>query len=156
MAWRRKKLKWNLGGNKCFENSSAEIIFKLKVGHENSVIWYHKYSNLIHVDQNHDNSYQPIPDDLTNILSINDSADICVIEKILFFLVHFIHTPYLVPAPPILTFGTVSDPRSSLHDTSAEIVIHKGNTTSHNNPPNLVTNIPADLDSDPSFSDSSL
>ena len=53
-------------------------------------------------------------------------------------MVHLVHTPSPVPATQIFTYGTASDP------------------TPHNNPPNMLTNIPADPDSDPGLSDSSL
>ena len=63
----------------------------------------------------------------------------------------------LVPAPrTVFTHGTASDPPSQSHDSSLEIVTPKGNHTPRNNQYNTVPNIPADLDSDPSFSDSSL
>ena len=48
-----------------------------KIGRKNSVIWNNKDSNSIHVDSNHPNLKQPIPENLTHIISINDSADIC-------------------------------------------------------------------------------
>ena len=48
---------------------------------------------------NHTKLNQHIPDYSTNIRSINDSADICTIEKILLSPVHLVHTPYPVPAP---------------------------------------------------------
>ena len=54
-----------------------------KVGRKNPEIWDHKYSNLVHVDLNHTEYNQSIPDDLTNIGSIHDSYNICSIEKIL-------------------------------------------------------------------------
>ena len=52
-----------------------------KVGRKNSVIWYHKYSNLIHVDPNHSDLTQPIPGELKNIRSINDSSYIHAMNK---------------------------------------------------------------------------
>ena len=76
-----------------------------KVGRKNSVIWNHRDSDLIDVDPNHTNSNQPIPNDSTNIGSINDSADIHVIENILSSPVHLVHTTYPVPAPPLFTYG---------------------------------------------------
>ena len=51
-----------------------------KFGRGNYVIWNHKDYDSIHVDPNHINSNQSIPDDLTNIRSINDAAGICEIE----------------------------------------------------------------------------
>ena len=46
----------NLGGNKFFEKTERENISEVeKVGRKNSVILNHKYSDLIHVDQNHTN-----------------------------------------------------------------------------------------------------
>ena len=38
-----------------------------KVRRKNSVIWDHKYSDLIHVDPNHIDSDQPVPKNSTNI-----------------------------------------------------------------------------------------
>ena len=55
----------NLGGKKT-EILSAKIISKFKIG-QKSIIWNHKDYNSIHVDPNHANSNQPIPDNLTNI-----------------------------------------------------------------------------------------
>ena len=113
-----------------------------KVGRKNSVIWNHKDSKSIHVDPNHTKSNQSIQDNLTNIVSISDSSDICAIEKILSLLVHWVHTPYLVPTTGIFTYGTASDPRSPSHEPSTEIVTHKGNHTLRNKPPNLLPNVP--------------
>ena len=139
----------NLGGNNFFEKTERENISEVeKVGRKNSVILNHKYSDSIHVDQNHTNSNQPITYNSTKIASINDSADIFLIEKILSSPVHLVHTPYLVPFPPIFTYGTSSDPRSPSPDSSPESVTPKGNLTSCNNPPNLVPNVPSDPDSD--------
>ena len=108
-----------------YENAEHKNIFQAeKVGCKNSVIWNHKYSDLIHVDPNHTNLNQPIQSDLTNIGLINDSADICVIEKILSFPVHLVYTPSQVPATPIFPFGTASDHRSQSHDSLEEIVTH--------------------------------
>ena len=107
---------------------------------------------MIHVDPNHTNSDQPIPDDLTNIGSINNSADICAIEKTLLSSIHFVHTPYPVPAPLIFTYRTASDPLSPPHDSSSESMTPKLNPTPRNNPSNPVLNLPADMDSDTSSS----
>ena len=72
----------NLGGNKLFENVECKNNFEIgNVGRKNSVIWNHKESDLIHVDPNHTNLNQPITANLIKIGSINDSADISVIEK---------------------------------------------------------------------------
>ena len=54
-----------------------------KVGRKNSVIWDHKDSDSIHVNPNHVKSNQLIPADSTNVVSINDLANICAIENIL-------------------------------------------------------------------------
>ena len=70
-------------------------------------------------------------------------------------MVHLVHTPPLVPASPIFTYGIASDPTSPFHDSSAEIVTPKGNPKPHNNTPNEVPNVLAEPDSDPSLSDSS-
>ena len=61
-------------------------------------------------------------------------------------MVHLVHTPYMVPAPRTFTYGKASDPRSPSHDSSEESVTPKGNTTTCNNPPNTVPNIPNDPD----------
>ena len=63
----------NLGGNNIFENTDLENNFEdEKVGPENSIIWYYKYSNSIHVDMNHYKLNQLILGDSTNIRSITD------------------------------------------------------------------------------------
>ena len=72
------------------------------------------------------------------------------------FPVHLVHTPYPVPAPPIFSYGTASEPRSQYHDSSEEIVTPNGNPTPRNNPPNQVPNVPDDPGSDPILSYSSL
>ena len=47
---------------------SAKIIFKLKkVGHKNDELWNHKDYESIHVDKNHTDSNQSIPDDSKKI-----------------------------------------------------------------------------------------
>ena len=59
--------------NNIFENSERKNNFWVeKVGRENSVIWYHKYSNSIHVDTNHADYNQLIPEYSTSIGLIND------------------------------------------------------------------------------------
>ena len=70
-------------------------------------------------------------------------------------LVHLVHTPYPVPAPPIFNYGTASDPRSPSQDSSEESATPKGKNITHNNPPKTAPNVPADPDSDPSSSYSS-
>ena len=65
------------------------------------------------------------------------------------------HTPPSVLASPIFTYWRASDPPSPLHDYSAESITPKGNTNPFGNPPNPVTNVPTDPDSDPSSSYSS-
>ena len=72
------------------------------------------------------------------------------------WLVHLVHTPFLVPASPIFNYVTASDPQSPSHDSLAESVTQKVNPTPRNNNHNLVPNVPDDPDSDPSLSDSSL
>ena len=111
---------------------------------------------MIHVDPNHTESNQPIPEDSTNILSINDSADICLIKNILSSPVHLVNTTYLVPDPQIFTYGIASDPQSPSYDSSSESVTPKGNTTPRNNPHNPVPKVPAEPDLYPSLSDYSL
>ena len=86
----------------------------------------------------------------------HDSANICEIEKILTSTVYWVHTPHSVLASPIFTYWRASDPLSLLHDYSAESITPTGNTNTCGNPPNPVTNLPADPDSDPSSSYSSL
>ena len=121
MAWRRKKLKLNLGGNNIFENTEQENNFGFeKAGRKNSVFVHHKDSNSICVDPNHADSDQLVPANLKNIGSITYSADICAIEMMLSWIgkskdveahalhtltnnhaltVHLVHTPSLVTAP---------------------------------------------------------
>ena len=83
------------------KNSECENIFEvIKNGHKNSVIWNKKDYGSIHVDQNHIKSNQYIPGSLTNIRSINNSADIHEIEKILTSMENLVHTPSTVPAQP--------------------------------------------------------
>ena len=109
-----------LRGNKNFENAERKNNFEVeKVQRKNSVIWNYEYSNSIHVDLNHSKLNQPIRDYLTTVRSLNNSADIRAIEKILTSPVHLVHTPPLVPASPIVFYGRASDPTSSPHDSSA-------------------------------------
>ena len=77
---------------------------------------------------------------------------------------HTTHTPYMlhsfnlhppVIAPRMVNYGT-SDPPSTLHESPSESVTPQGKLTPHNNPLNLVLNIPSDPYSDPSSSYSSL
>ena len=105
---------------------------------------------MIHVDPNHTKSNQPITANSTNIISINDSANICEIEKIFEYPVHS-----LVHVSPIFNYVIASDPPSPLYDTPAESVKPTGNPNPYNNPPNTAPNVAADPYSDPSFSDSS-
>ena len=70
--------------------------------------------------------------------------------------VHLVHTPYLVPAPRIFTYGTAIEPQSPSYDSSEKSVTPKGNPTPRNNPPNPVTNIPYEPYSEPILSDYSL
>ena len=106
-----KRKSENLGGNNIFENAERENNFEVeKVRRKNSIIPNHKYSDLIHVNLNNDDSDQPIPADLTKTRSINDSDNICAIEKILSLLVHLVHTPSTVPTPQIFTYGIERDP----------------------------------------------
>ena len=65
----------NLGGKTIFENAEHKMYFEVEIfGRKNSVVWNHKYSDSIHVDPNHVDSNQFITANLTNIISINDSA----------------------------------------------------------------------------------
>ena len=117
---------------------------------------------------------QLIPEDSTNIVSINDLSDICAIEKMFSWSgkskeatdhasptrtnthalpVHLVHTPSQVPTPrTFFTHGTSSEPPLPSHESSVESVTPKVNPTPCNNPPNPVPNVPADPDSDPSSS----
>ena len=152
MVWCSKKESEKLGGNKKFENAKRENNFEFeKLGRRNSVIWNQKDSNTVKFDPNHTNLNKPIPSYSTNIISLNDSADICAIENIFSSPVHLVHIPFTVHAPRIFTYGIESDPRSPLHDSLAESVTHKGNHMPRNNPPNPVPNIPSNPDSDPIF-----
>ena len=73
--------------------------------------WNQKYSNSIHIDTNHTDSNQPIPDNSTNIGSIHDSENIHAIDNILTSLVHS-----TVHASRIFNYGSASDPPSPPHD----------------------------------------
>ena len=67
LSWRRKDESENLGGKKKFKNGERKNNFEVdKVRRKKYVIWNHKDSDLIHVDPNHTNSNQPIPDNSTN------------------------------------------------------------------------------------------
>ena len=108
---------------------SANFFQVEKVGHGNDVNRNHtnlilnrnqKYSDYIHVDPNHTDWIQPIQADSTNIGSIHDSANTCAIEKILASPVHS-----TVPASPIISYGSASDPLSSLYGSSSESVTPK-------------------------------
>ena len=122
-----------------------------KVGRKHSVNWNHTdlilnwNQNLfdsIHIDTDHTKSNKLNPANSTNIGSIHGSENIRAIEKILASLVHStVHTS------PIFTYGSSIDPPSAPHDPLTEIMIPKGNTNPHNNPPNLLPNVPADPDS---------
>ena len=68
---------------------------------------------------------------MTNIGPINDSSNIRTIENILASLLHS-----LVPTPPILPHGIVSEPSSSSHYkalTPSEAFLHLGWTIAYNN-----------------------
>ena len=67
-----------------------------------------------------------------------------------------LHTPPLVLASPIFTYGRASDPPSLSHDSPEESVTPKVNPKPFDNSLNTVPNLPEDPDSDPSSSDSSL
>ena len=111
--------------------------------------WNQKDYDLIPVDPNQTGLNQPIPNNLTNIGSIHDSDNICAIDKILALPVH-----YLVHASQIFTYEIACDPTSPLHDSLADSVTPIGNPKPRKNSPNPVPNVPADLDSEPKFSDS--
>ena len=128
-----------------------------KVGREKSINLNHsnliinlnqKYSESIQFDTNHTDLNQPIPADLTYIISIHDSDYIHAIHKI---LASPVHSP--VHASLIFTYGSTGDPTPPPHDTLTESVTPRDNPRPNKNPPNAVPNVPADPDSDPSSSD---
>ena len=147
VAWHRGM--WKQWGQK--ENRqylALKSFWSWKIRRENSVIWNHIYSDSIHVNPKHNKSNQLVPDNSTNIGTINNLSDIHEIEKML-------SSP--IPTPQtFFNYGRSSDPPSTLHDLPEESVTAKGNSTSYNNPPNLVPTIPADPDSYISSSYSSL
>ena len=68
---------------KNFENAQRKNNFEVEEFRRKiSVIWNHKDSYSIHVDQNHTESNQSTPANSTNILSIKHPANIFAIEKI--------------------------------------------------------------------------
>ena len=100
----------NLRGNNIFENAERKNNFEVeKVGREKFGIWNHKSSFLVQVDLNQTKSNQPISANSRNIGSINDSTDICAIEK-KSSSVNLVYTSSTVPALKIFTFGIASDP----------------------------------------------
>ena len=60
----------------------------------------------------------------------------------------------LVHGQQTFTDVKASDLPSPQHYSSSESVTPKGNTMIHKEPPNLIPNVPIDLDTDQSFSDS--
>ena len=62
---------------------------------------------------------------------------------------------FLVHASQIFTYGSASDPPSPPHYSSTESVTPIGNSKPGGKPQNMVPNIPAVPDSDPSLSGSS-
>ena len=62
-----------------------------------------------------------------------------VIEKILAYPLHLVHTPHPIPTSPIVTYGVASDPPSPPHDSSSETVTPKVNPKPRENTPNLVS-----------------
>ena len=87
-------------------------IHNLIWNHTNLIInWNKKDYDSTYVDPNHTNSNQSIPDDLTNIGSINDSEHICEIYKI---LTSPVHSP--IHASQIFNYGSASDPPSPKHE----------------------------------------
>ena len=106
----------------------------LKRSHNDTIINCNKsYFHSIIVDPNHTNFNQPITANLTNIISIHDSAYIRTIEKVLASLVH---SP--VHSSPIFLYGSKVETLSPLHDSSTESVKNKGNPKPHKNTPNMV------------------
>ena len=131
----------------------------------------HINTNLDLVDLNHANLNQLFPAYLT---TINDSADVCALNKILEWdrdstdaassmvytrtplaYVPSIYTSYTPPpvhslhpyslVPASKTFNYgTSDAPSPSHDSSSESMTLKGNPTTCNKPNNLVPNVPAD------------
>ena len=75
---------------------------------------------------------QPIPDNSTNIVSINDSDGFIATEKILASPVHS-----LVYASPKFTYGNASDPLSPLYDSLEESVTPRVISKPRDNLPNL-------------------
>ena len=65
------------------------------------------------------------------------------------------HSYSLLPAQRTFNCGTIDPPLPS-YESSTESMTPKGNPTPCKNPPYPVSNVPADLDSDPSLSYSSL
>ena len=149
----------------------------------NHVDLNHINTNLDLVDLNHANLNQLFPAYLT---TINDSADVCALNKILEWdrnstdavsstvytrtplaYVPSIYTSYTPPpvhllhpyslVPPSKTFNYgTSDAPSPSHDSSSETVTPEKNPMRRKIPTNPVSNIPNDPDSDPILSDFSL
>ena len=101
----------------------------------------------IHVDPNHTNSNQPIPDNSTHIGSIHNSDDIFATDTVLTSPVYS-----TVQASQIFNYVSESDPSSPPNDSSSENVTPILNTKPHYKPPNPVPNVPDEPDSDPSLS----
>ena len=123
----------NLRDNTIFKNTECKDNSNVqKFGGKNSVNWNHtnliinynqKYSDLIHVDPNHTNSNQPIPDNSTHIGSIHNSDDIFATDTVLTSPVHS-----TVQASRIFNYGNESDPPSPPNDSSSENVTPRLNT----------------------------
>ena len=62
----------------------------------------------------------------------------------------------MVPASPIFSYVSASDPTSQSHDSSEESMTPKGIPNPHYKPPNPVPCVPYDPDLEPSWSDYSL
>ena len=82
LSWNgsEKRESENLGGKKIFQNAESKNNFEVeKVERKSSVIWNHKYSDLIHNYHIRTDLNQTRPDNSKNIVSINDSAIIIII-----------------------------------------------------------------------------
>ena len=106
---------------------------------------------MIHVNPNHSNLNQLIPADSKNIGSFHNLDNIYAILNILALPVH-----YPVHASSIFTYGIASDPPSPRHDSLAENVTPKVNHKLREDTSNPLPNVPADPDSDPGLSYSSM
>ena len=175
--WRQQSFR------KCWAQEQFEVE---KVGRKSSVDFNHVDSNHINPDSNHSNQIKFIQLIPTSLTTINDSADVCELNQLfscygdsidagaskistrtpLNYIpsihtahtnspVHSLHSYLLVPTLQKFTYQ-ISDPSPPLHDSLAESATPTDNPMLRRNPPNSVQKVPADLDSDPSFSYCSL